>query len=96
MDKASAANANNTIEVTHAKAVTGFDELHASDIILTGCCKGIYFRLPSLCTHTFCWTHFSLVDINILYFAQAVLCQFKECCQAPWVKPNITKYILLF
>jgi len=22
---------------------------------------------------------------------EAVLCQFKECCQAPWVKPNITK-----
>jgi len=22
---------------------------------------------------------------------EAVLCQFKECCQPPWVKPNITK-----
>ena len=60
MDKASAANANNTIEVTHAKAVTGFDELHASDIILTGCCKGTYFRLPSLCNpHLLLDTFFS-------------------------------------
>ena len=40
-----------------------------------------------------CFLSFSILKnfTSMSLHSQAVLCQFKECCQAPWVKPNITK-----